>query len=64
MPEIDTANRFLIGVLGPDVVFMKPVPQRLSADDALLLAAHLVAMAEVQRPTHRFEDVLKAVQNA
>jgi len=64
MPEIDTANKFFVGVRGRDVMLMKPVAGILTADDAILLAAYLVSMAEIQGPTNKFEDVLNAIRNA
>ena len=60
--EIDTFNKFMVAVGGKDVILLKPIPQKLSADDALLLAAYLVSTAEINTET-KFEDVLKAVQN-
>mgnify|MGYP001603933895 CR=1 FL=1 len=60
---IDTMNKFLVAVKGKEVGFLKPVPGSMSADDAMLLAAYLVTMAEMDA-THKFEEVLAAVQNA
>lgn len=58
---MDTMNKFLIGLNGDDLVFLKPVPQRLSKEDSLLLAAWLVAMvADVDQ----FMEMLKAIENA
>lgn len=42
--EIDTFNKFLVAAQGDAMVFLRPVPQRLTHQDALLLAAYLVAM--------------------
>ena len=60
---IETLNKFMVGVIGPDVIVGKFVGGRLSPQDALLLAAYLVAMAEIQTE-QKFDEVLKAVQNA
>ena len=61
MAEIDTTNRFLVSMAGRDIVFLRPLPQRLSEDDALLLAAYLVAMIA---DSDKWEAVLTAVENA
>jgi len=60
MPDIDTSNKFLVGVNGDSILFMRPVPPRLTYDDALLLAAYLVALADRD---DKFQAVLEAVQN-
>lgn len=60
--KIDTANKFMIGVRGDRVNILNP-PTRLtelSADEAMLLAAYLVAVIE-HKATHSFQDVLEAV---
>ena len=62
MGEINTLNKFFVGVQR-DMVLIGRLPMGpISADDALLLAAYLVSMAEMNTET-KFEDVLKAVQN-
>lgn len=58
--EIDTFNKFFVGAHGDSLVFLKPIPTRLSHDDALLLAAFLVSMVG---DDEQWERVLKAVQN-
>ncbi len=60
--EIDTLNKFGLasGGKGFTILCLPRVP--FSADDALLLAAYLVAVAEPQA-SHKFEDVLRAVQS-
>lgn len=58
--EIDTTNKFLVASQGDDFVFLRPVPQKLSKDDALLLAAYLVAMTADDA---RWDRVLTAVSN-
>jgi hypothetical protein len=39
-------NEFLIGAQGEHLVFMRPVPQRITKDQAITLAAWLVLMAD------------------
>lgn len=68
MPEIDTTNKFLIaasvGKGQDEIIFLTPVPQRLSRADAILLAAWIVAMADDDRDESTdFEKVLTAVNN-
>lgn len=63
MPEIETLNKFMVGVIGDDVIVGAATIGRINPRDALLLAAYLVTMAEIQAD-RKFEDVLKAVQNA
>ena len=58
--EIDTTNRFVVAGQGEDLVFLLPVPQRITREDALLLAAYLVALADHE---NRFQAVLHAVMN-
>lgn len=41
---INTVNKFMIGTQGDSYLFLRPVPQRISKDDALVLAAYIVAM--------------------
>lgn len=63
MPEtVDTFNKFFVGLGGVDeIVFaLRPVPQRISKADALILAAWLVALADDQQ---EFGKILEAVQN-
>lgn len=61
MADIDTTNKFMVGLQGDQLVVMRPI-QRLSTDDALNLAAYLVAMAEEKDGD--FARVLEAIQNA
>lgn len=56
---VDTTNKFLVGAQGNVLVFMKPVPQRISNEDALLLAAYLVSMVG---DDDLWNETLKAVQ--
>jgi hypothetical protein len=52
----------MVGVQGADIVFLRPVQQRISKADALNLAAHLVTLAE-DNPGE-FDLLLGAVQSA
>lgn len=58
--EIDTSNKFMIGMHGDGLVFMRPVPRRMSQQEALLLAAWLVSIVGDDELWAR---TLKAVQN-
>jgi hypothetical protein len=62
--KIETFNKFLVGVHGDRIVMMnsEELTGSLSADDALLLAAYLVTLADPNG--ERFAKVLEAVQNA
>jgi hypothetical protein len=60
---IDTFNRFMVGVRGNDIVFLRPIPHIVSKKDALLLAAYLVTMAE-EPDAPSFKEVLDAVLSA
>lgn len=63
LPEIDTANHFLASGHGDRVTLLRPPRpgQQLTRDEALALAAWLVAMADPGR--QRFEQVYRAVLN-
>lgn len=63
MSAIDITNKFLVALQGRDVVCLRPIPQRLSTPDALLLAAYLVAMAMPAAGEPTFEEVRAAVEN-
>jgi len=59
---IDTFNKFGVGgMAGSDDLVILAFNRRLSRDDALLLAAYLVAIADMAGG--RFELVLAAVLN-
>lgn len=60
-PTIDTTNRFLIGRNAAGLTFLKQ-PHPMAPDDALIVAAYLVALAPDASFT--FADALAAVQNA
>jgi hypothetical protein len=60
MPE----NKWLVGIQGDDIVIGLPMRvARLNKQDALLLAAWLVAMAS-SNVEEDFEPILNAVLNA
>ena len=58
--EIDTTNKFLVSSQGDNIVFIRPVPQRISQQDALLLAAYLVSMVCNE---DQWQATLQAVQS-
>jgi hypothetical protein len=60
--KFDTTNKFMVGVQGETIVFMRPVPQRLSKEDALVLGAWIVALA-TDNPEKDFKLLLDAVLN-
>ena len=39
-------NKFFVGIQGDTIVLLKPVPQKLTKEEALNLAAWLVALAD------------------
>ncbi len=61
---IDTMNKFFVGVQGDNVVFLRPIPQKISKADALLLAAWIVALADdsPSEADEEFKAVLDAVK--
>jgi hypothetical protein len=70
--EINTVNRFGVGLRGENVIVMK-FGARLSVEDAYNLAAYLVAMAEAieeskvrgdadMSDAHTFDEWLNAVR--
>lgn len=67
--EIETFNKFMVSVTGPEIHILNPSagtgairhPMRLTHDDALLLAAYLVSLAYSAK--HEFKEVLAAVEN-
>lgn len=58
--EIDTTNKFLVSVGGDGIVFLRPLPQQMSRDDALLLAAYIVAIVA---DNDKWEATLTAVES-
>lgn len=61
MSEINTFNKFMVASQGSEIVFLRLLPTRISQEDALLLAAYLVAMSE--KPYEEFQKVFEAVCN-
>jgi hypothetical protein len=61
--DLDTSNKFLVGSNGAHLVFLKPLPQKITRGDALLLAAWLVAIASEEDDEADFRRVLEAVQS-
>ena len=65
--EIDTSNKFMVGasVSGNFITLHHPprIGSTLTPDEALVLAAYLVSMAEPSA-SHTFKEVLEAVQGA
>ncbi len=59
---IQTVNKFLVGMQAGKIRITN-LTGTLTPDEALLLAAWLVAMAE-HEASHDFDDVLLAVKNA
>lgn len=53
-------NKFFVGIQGDNIVTMRPVPTRMSKDDALNLAAWLAVLADER---DQFQSILEAVQN-
>lgn len=57
---IDTANKFIVGGRGDQVLITMPPRGPISKSDALVLAAWLVVLADTDG---KFQKVLAAVQN-
>jgi len=62
--SIDISNKFMVGTQANDVVFLRPVPKKLSREEALVLAAWLVAVAGNPANEKEFSDLLDKVLNA
>ena len=60
--QIDTMNKFMVGLQGDQVVLLRPPGPRLTPGEAMILAAYLVAIAEHKAP-YPFQMVLDAVVN-
>jgi hypothetical protein len=64
MSEIDVTNKWLVGFDGETIGFGNPrALSNLTPDDALVLAAYLVLMAE-PFSDHVFSEVTRAVMRA
>jgi hypothetical protein len=61
--DIDTMNKFIVGSQDNGIVIVNPPRGPISPEDALLLAAYLVLMAE-HDAAHTFEQVTEAVKSA
>lgn len=59
---IDTTNKFFVAARGDGVLVMSPPVRAIDKQDALLLAAYLVAMSMATE--EEFAAVLAAVQGA
>lgn len=60
---MDTANKFLVGVRGDKIAMLDPPRGEMSKDDALLLAAWLVTLADDEKP-YKFLNLIAAIQGA
>lgn len=60
--EIDTTNKYLVSRRGGDILILA-TNARLSKENALNLAAWLVALADDGTAPHSFAEILRAVQN-
>jgi hypothetical protein len=63
MPEVNTFNRWMVGAIGDRLSMLRPplAGELMEKDDALVLAAWLVALADPDG--RKFREVLEAVQN-
>jgi len=48
MTDIDTSNKFMVGLGGESIIFLRPIPPSMSKEDALNLAAYIVALADTE----------------
>jgi hypothetical protein len=60
--EFDTANKHLVGLKGDQVVVMVPPRAPLSREEAMMLAAWLLAISGIDLET--FRQAFDAVSNA
>ncbi len=56
-------NKFLVGAQNNEIAFLRPVPQRLSMEDAVELAAWLASLADpfVQDESKKFKARIKEI---
>jgi hypothetical protein len=62
MSKIDTTNTFMVAAGGRGIAILNPPRTSITADEALLLAAWLVSIAE-HSASQEFAEVLQAVQS-
>jgi len=60
--ETETVNDQAVGMQGDDIVVLFP-KQRMTKEEALRLAAHLVSLADWSEDHAEFRRVLKAVMS-
>jgi hypothetical protein len=58
---IDTTNKYMVGAQGANVIVMMP-PRKMTAEEAMVFAAYLVAMASMHS-THPFSEYYDKVCN-
>ncbi len=58
--ELDTGNKYMVGVSGAQIVMLRPPRGTITKSDALNLAAWLVALSD---DNDKFPAILEAVQN-
>lgn len=58
--KIEIGNKFLVITDSHGIAFARPLPQRLSVDDALLLAAYIVAIVADEE---KWTAILTAVES-
>lgn len=61
MSEIDIANKFMVAAQGDSIVILNS-PRRMTAEDAMVFAAWIVAMANLHSK-HPFADYYEKVCN-
>jgi hypothetical protein len=61
MSEIDTTNKYMVAARGDDVIVMMPSRQ-MTADEAMVFAAYLVAIASMHS-SHPFSEYYDKVCN-
>jgi hypothetical protein len=56
---MDTENKYMVGVRGSQIAFVRGIPATMPKDEALLFAAWIVALAD---DGEKFNKVLAEVQ--
>jgi hypothetical protein len=59
--DIDTSNKFMVASQGETLVFLRPLPRTMTKDDALNLAAYIVAMTCNDEKWQRTLDAISNV---